>query len=47
MDLRDCSGLMTGRKDENVTTKDDQNLSREMVRDDRDEPDDRPFDKEQ
>jgi hypothetical protein len=34
---------MTGRKDEMVTTKDDQNLSREMVRDDRDERDDRPF----
>jgi hypothetical protein len=34
---------MTARKDETVTTKDDQNLLREMVRDDRDEPDDGPF----
>ena len=30
-------------KDKMVTTKDNQNLSREMVRDDRDEPDNRPF----
>jgi hypothetical protein len=34
---------MTGRKDETVRTKDDHNPSREMVKDDRDEHDDRPF----